>query len=361
MLRLAGKSEIAADATEGSVTLQVPSDLAQDKYQLALRGQLLSPDGKRVLAVTTTTIATPKTVYPLQLALETKLDDPKQPAEVRAGTGDTVELRGKIERTYGAATTVRVTVEGWPAGLPAPLADLSAEQTEFTLPLRLPFKESKAALKDVKLVAVEQPSPGPQPGGIRSPAVPLALRAVAGEKPAQKNGLLLFDEEEDFPAKLNSAPGASGKGEASLDPQNATRGKVALKFSPPMKSAPNLPEWNYKIRQHPGSGEYRYIRFTWKKQGGGTLGVQLAHDGKFGPAGKGGPSFRYHAGPGNTLGASLTILDNLAPLKSQEVVRDLYADFGEFTLTGFGAVLGDKTQVAYFDEITLGQTLDDLE
>ncbi len=113
----------------------------------ALRGELLSLDGKRVLAVTTTTIATPKTVYPLQLALDTKLD-PKKPAEVRAGTGDTVELKGKIERTLGTATPVRVTVEGWPAGLPAPLADLSAEQTEFVLPLRLPFKESKAALKE---------------------------------------------------------------------------------------------------------------------------------------------------------------------------------------------------------------------
>ncbi len=145
---------------------------------------------------------------------------------------------------------------------------------------------------------------------------------------------MLFDEEQDFPAKLNQ--GGAGKGEASLDPQNASRGKIALKFSPPMKGQPNLPDWNFKIRQHPGSGEYRYIRFTWKKQGGGTLGVQLAHDGKFGPVGKDGPSFRYHAGPGNTLGASLTLTDNLAPLKSQEVVRDLYADFGEFTLTASG-------------------------
>lgn len=355
MLRLAGKAELAADATEGSVTLQVPSDLAQDKYQLALRGELLSPDGKRVIAVTTTTIATPRTVYPLQVALDAAFD-PKKPADVRAGAGDTLELSGKIERTFGAATPVRVTLEGWPKDLPPPLVDLTAEETEFKLPLRLPLKESKAALKDVKLIAVAQPSPGPQPGGVRSPALPLALRAVAGEKPLHKNGLLLFDEEDDFPAKFTV-----GKGEASLDPQNATRGKLALKFSPPMKSAPNLPNWNFKIRQNPGSGEYRFIRFTWKKQGGGTLGVQLAHDGKFGPVGKDGPSFRYHAGPGNTLGASLTIMDTLAPLKSQEVVRDLYADFGEFTLTGFGAVLGDKTQVAYFDEITLGQTLDDLE
>lgn len=360
MLRLAGKTELAADATEGSVTLLIPSDLEQDKYQLALRGELLSPDGKRVIAITTTTIATPKTVYPLQIALDPAID-PKIPADVRAGIGDTVELRGRIERTLGTATPVRVTVEGWPKDVPPPLVDLTAEQTDFTLPLRLPFKESKAVLKDVELVAVAQSSPGSQPKGVRSPELPLTLRAVAGEKPAQKNGLVLFDEEADFPAKINSAKGAVGKGEASLDPQNATRGKVALKFSPPMKSAPNLPEWNFKIRQNPGSGEYRYLRFTWKKQGGGTLGVQLAHDGKFGPIGKDGPSFRYHAGPGNTLGASLTILDNLAPLKSQTVVRDLYADFGEFTLTGFGAVLGDKTQVAYFDEITLGQTLDDLE
>ncbi len=357
MFRLAGKTELAADATEGSVTLQVPSDLAQEQYQLALRGELLSPDGKRVLAVTTTTIATPKTVYPLQIALETKLD-PKKPADVRAGAGETLELVGKIERTAGAAGPVRVTVEGWPKDLPAPLVDLTAEQTEFKLPLRLPFKDAKAALKDVKLVAQAQPTPGPQTSGARAPALPLALRVVAGEKPAEKHGVVLFDEDNDFPGKLNSG---LGKGEASLDPQSATRGKTALKFSPPLKGQPNLPGWNFKIRQNPGPGEYRYIRFTWKKQGAGPLGVQLAHDGKFGPTEKGGPSYRYHGGPGNTLGASLTITDNLASLKSQEVVRDLYADFGEFTLTGFGAVLGEKTSVAYFDELTLGQTLDDLE
>ena len=225
----------------------------------------------------------------------------------------------------------------------------------------MPFKQSKAALKDVKLVAVAQPTPGPQSGGLRSPELPLVLRVAAGKKPAQNNGLVLFDEEADFPAKFMQAKGSVGEGEASLDPQNATRGKVALKFSPPMRSAANLPDWNYKIRQNPEPGEYRYVRYTWKKQGGGSLGLQLAHDGKFGPTMKGGPSFRYHAGAGNTLGASLTIADNLPGLKSQTVVRDLYADFGEFTLTGLGAVLGDSTQVAYFDELTLGQTLDDLE
>jgi hypothetical protein len=264
MLRLAGTTEIGADALEGSVTLQVPSDLAQDKYQLALRGELLSLDGKRVLAVTHTTIATPKTVYPLQLELSNDID-PKQPHDVRAGTGATVEFKGKIKRTLGTATPVRVTLEGWPMGWPAPLADLSADQTEFTLPLRLPFKESKAAFKDVKLVAVAQPMPGPQAGGLRSPSLPLLLKAVPGEKPVQKNSHVLFDEEDDFPAKLNTG---AGNGEASLDNQSATRGKVALKFSPPMRGQPNLPEWNFKIRQHPGSGEYRYLRFTWKKPRG---------------------------------------------------------------------------------------------
>jgi hypothetical protein len=359
MLRLEGKSEIAADALNGTVMLQVPSDLPRGEYLLALRAELLSKDGKRVLAETTTTLIQPKTVYPLQLALDDSLD-PKKPADVRAGTGDTLELRGKIERTAEAKGPVRVTVEGWPKDLPPPLVDLPADQSEFQLPLRLPFKEAKAALKDVKLVAQAQPTPGPQTSGARSPALPLALRVVAGEKPTQNNRVLLFDEEADFPAKFNSS-GAVGKGEVSLDDQSASRGKVALKFSPPMKSQPNLPDWHFKIRQNPGSGEYRYLRFTWKKQGAGPLGLQLAHDGKFGPTDKGGPSYRYHGGPGNTLGASLTIRENLPAKDSFEVVRDLYADFGEFTLTGFGAVLGDKTSVAYFDELTLGQTLDDLE
>ena len=95
--------------------------------------------------------------------------------------------------------------------------------------------------------------------------------------------------------------------------------------------------------------------------------LQLAHDGKFGPAesktegdGRAGASFRYHSGPASECyGASVQVSDKL-PNRFELVTRDLYHDFGEFTLTGLGFSPVDG-QNALFDHLYLARSLEDFE
>ena len=78
-------------------------------------------------------------------------------------------------------------------------------------------------------------------------------------------------------------------------------------------------------------------------------------------AGREGAKFRYHAGPGGECyGASLVISDKLPGPKFEVVTRDLFADFGEFTLSGlaFSPVDGNA---ALFDHIYLARQMEDFE
>ena len=102
------------------------------------------------------------------------------------------------------------------------------------------------------------------------------------------------------------------------------------------------------------------MRFAWKKQGGQTICLQLNHDGQWGPIGANPAKFRYHAGPGGEcFGASVTLDDKL-PGGFTVVTRDLFADFGEFTLTGIALSPMDG-EFALFDHIYLGMTAEDFE
>ena len=60
--------------------------------------------------------------------------------------------------------------------------------------------------------------------------------------------------------------------------------------------------------------------------------------------GREGASFRYHAGPGGECFGSSLIVSDKVPAKFELVTRDLFLDFGEFTLTGVPE--GDAVKVA---------------
>lgn len=107
-----------------------------------------------------------------------------------------------------------------------------------------------------------------------------------------------------------------------------------------------------KIREKPAAGEFRYLQFAWKKQGGQAICLQLNHDGQWGPVAGSPAKFRYHAGPGGEcFGASLAVDSNL-PVGFTLVTRDLFADFGEFTLNGIALSPVDG-EFALFDHIYL--------
>lgn len=151
----------------------------------------------------------------------------------------------------------------------------------------------------------------------------------------------------------------SGDGRLRLVRDPAYRGRRALALTGNERSNPRLPGLRLPIRYQPGPGEYRYLRFAFRSQG--RLGLRLAHDGQFGPdAGRNPPrGFAYDAGVGPPACEQALRVREADPLGEWSLVtRDLYADFGEFELTGLSLLLPDGGE-AVFDHIYLARDAED--
>jgi hypothetical protein len=178
---------------------------------------------------------------------------------------------------------------------------------------------------------------------------------VPGERPAPEQPHPIFEEESEFATQLTQ-----GMARTAAVGNDKYFGKLSIQVTPEERFNPNMPGFGMEIRENPAPGEFRYIRFAWKKVGGQEICLQLAHDGKFGPAAGKPQKFRYHAGPGpEPYGASLAV-DIKVPTEWTVVTRDLFADFGEFTLTGIGLSPLDG-QFGYYDHIYLGRTPSDFD
>jgi hypothetical protein len=349
-LRLEGAPVIPAESTETTASILVPADLADMPYAMVLRGELLSGDGKQVLATTYSQVLSAQPARPVALDLTGGAS-----IDARAGLGETGKFTGRIVRQPNFSHPVRVMIAGLPGGIPSPFEDLPADKSEFDLSVRLPHGMKTGALSGVQLVAVSLASPGDLQNAVRTNSVPVTINVVAGEKPPSEPPLRIFEDEEAFAMALDQ-----GGGQIRLDGGEKYSGNSSVRVTPDQRFNPALPGLGIKIRKEPGPGEYRYLRFAWKKQGGNQICLQLNHDGQWGPtAGGTGAKFRYHAGPGDCFGASLRVADR-APNRMTVVTRDLYADFGEFTFTGL-ALSAIDGQGALFDHIYLGRTVDDLD
>jgi biopolymer transport protein ExbB len=113
------------------------------------------------------------------------------------------------------------------------------------------------------------------------------------------------------------------------------------------------------IRENPAVGEYRYISFAWVKWGGAQIAMKFEHD----PAAKYSVTlakkynYTYFAGEINDLTGFR--LGTKAPGGWLLTTRDLWKDFGDFTLTGISFICPEKRD-AGFDAIYLGRSLSDL-
>jgi hypothetical protein len=83
--------------------------------------------------------------------------------------------------------------------------------------------------------------------------------------------------------------------------------------------------WAYKIVEKPKTAdEFRYLRFAWRKDGGGSVLIAFAiNNGQW--SGK-----RYVAGPYNLGGSGIKVAE-LAPTEWTVVTRDLFKDYGELS------------------------------
>ncbi len=254
----------------------------------------------------------------------------------------------RVRGTRKTENKTEAVVLSWQAGgkdAPLPLPrewtvvtqDLAAQAQG---PLRLESLELEADrgpvwLDHVYLAAAEkdfQSCPAPRPG-------PHPLR--------------LAEDEPEIAAAMTD-----GRSDTKVESGDVYTGLAAYRASPPRSLGGRLFGPGVPIREKPGPGEYRYICFAWKAIGGDQIYLEVGHEGQFGPRpGNDKVTFRYRAGPGSYL-AALPISKEL-PGGWVLVVRDLYQDFGQFTLTGLGFT--PFRGQGLYDHVYLGKSPEDFK
>lgn len=342
-LRLDGTPTVAADQSAGIVTVLVPRDLPALPYDLAVQAELLTADGKNVVSTAVTPARRLNVTSPLVLALS---GDAK--VEAKAGSGESGKLSGSLTRIGQFKAPVTLVLEGLPPDLPSPELTLTPEQTEFAFPISFPFNSPPGAVANVRLVALDRSAPK----AIRSNEIPIAVNVTAGGPPPAL--YRLFEDETSFAGILSE-----GGGKAEIESTDRYAGGSALRVTPDQKFRSKLPGLGVQIAENPGDGQYRYLRFAWKKRGGQNILLQLAANGTFGPLrDAAGPAFRYEAGPApNRFNAAAIKVDDKLPSGWAVVTRDLFADFGAFRLDGLAFTAGDG-EFALFDHVYLARTQD---
>jgi hypothetical protein len=243
---------------------------------------------------------------------------------------------------------------GWhplPTGRPHVVVFTPAENIAFPGGARLTFTLQQDLNRD-------KGHAGQSPGRFRllvtdaARPVPVARPGIVLEPPGRKT---IFEDEYDFVRRLNQAAGV-----ANLETKDRYAGSAAIRITPEQQCQHSRFLGEIRIRREPGRGEFRYLQFAWKKSDGGAIGLQLANNGKYGPEKPGGPTFRYHAGPYKPWASESLVVSEKLPAGWALVTRDLFADFGEFTLTGLSLDARGGSEALY-DHIRLGRTLKDFE
>ena len=161
----------------------------------------------------------------------------------------------------------------------------------------------------------------------------------------------LFDDDRSFVELLNQ-----GGGTASIDTADRFSGQVSLVISPPQRFSDRIPGWEYPIRENPQPGEFRYLRFAWKSRGGAGPMIELAAEGRWPSAEE--PLRRYYSGKNTTKWQAVQVAAE-PPEDWVVVTRDLWKDFGPFTLTGIApTTMGGE---AWFDSVQLFRSTADME
>ncbi len=175
------------------------------------------------------------------------------------------------------------------------------------------------------------------------------LREALG--PVAPSLVTLFEDDPEFAGWLDQ-----GNGKVAITGEGCYSGKASLAVTGPTCYSPRIPGWKYPIAEHPGPGEFRYIRFAWRTRGGEGVMLEMSDNGRFPPNEK--ALRRYHGGRNTTGWMSVQVAGD-APVQWTVVTRDLWRDSGEFTLTGIAITAMGGT--ALFDRVELLRSLDEVE
>lgn len=177
---------------------------------------------------------------------------------------------------------------------------------------------------------------------------------------------VLFDENTaseagkgDFAALFGSHDAGST---VTVTDADAFVGKLSVFATPSQSYNNNMTGWKFPITEKPAAGEYRYIAFAWRSDGGTGVMMQFPDNGNWGavttpcvdpPA----PGTRRYIAGTNVTGWSGVCVSSDVPTKWTVVERDLFADFGAFTITGMALTpFTDGGKGDYYDAIILGSS-----
>jgi hypothetical protein len=168
----------------------------------------------------------------------------------------------------------------------------------------------------------------------------------------------LFDDDDSFIDKMSGQDTAT---EIANDDTEFFNGEISIRLEAPaavnnaQRYNANVLGWSYRIVKNPSAAdEARWIMFAWKKSDGEGIMIQFPNNGSWGVQPQGG---RYFDGVNKTGWPGIQLAD-AAPEEWEVQIRDLFDDFGEFTMTGIALTQYDN--VGYFDSIYLAWTEDEL-
>jgi hypothetical protein len=173
------------------------------------------------------------------------------------------------------------------------------------------------------------------------------LLGQLGDGPARRDRLppgvvALYDSSKKEEVIKAIETGGQGPGKGSLDGSVRYLTPQSLRVTPVFCNV-TVPGWKYPVVESPGYGQYRYIAFAWKKDGG-------THHGFFLRA----PEKWCGWGAGEPMDDRLNIVKTI-PTQWTVVVRDMYKDFGNFQIVGLGLAPVDGV-AGYYDAVFIGRT-----
>ena len=142
--------------------------------------------------------------------------------------------------------------------------------------------------------------------------------------------------------------------------KDAFSGKTSVFVTPAQSYNNQMANWSFRITDKPSAkNEYRYIRFAWKSDGGTGVMMQFPDSGAWGavtvpcvePPAPG--TRRYIAGQNVTGWTGICVAEDI-PKDWTVIERDLFEDFGSFTMTGLALTpFSDGGNGDYYDAIML--------
>jgi hypothetical protein len=178
-LRLEKAAELGPKTAEEKLSVLVPTELPAPAYDLSIRGELLSPDKTKVLAVA----YAPVRRLPVRLPLLVKLDGAARiTAAVDPKKGGTVKIQGQVERREGLTGDVALSLTGLPAGARADAATVKTGTTAFAFNVILPPNQAPRELRGLKLFGTAAADAKQPNVRVRSREIELTLVLTAAIK-----------------------------------------------------------------------------------------------------------------------------------------------------------------------------------